>query len=105
MIRKDSAGPNSFLPAVVTEIYRRIGAGNSSNSGDRSGMLAVRSLWSLCRVLFDVGEKEGNGAGGKIGHGQAPKVLAWRNLGWIVAWSIIRDEAQRVLDCSWTEDR
>ncbi len=61
-------------------------------------------LLERCTAV-DVGEEEGDGAGGEIGHRPSPKVLAWRNLGWIVAWSIIRDVAQRVLDCSWTEDR
>jgi hypothetical protein len=72
MRRKDSAGPNSFVPAVVTEIYWRIGAGNSCNAGDRSTMLAIWSQWCLCRVPFDVGEAEGNGAGEVIGHRPSP---------------------------------
>jgi hypothetical protein len=95
-------GPNSFLPTEMTAIERKFGADNSRYASDRSTMRTIRSLRCLCRVPFDVGEEDSDGAGGEIGHRPSPKVLAWRNLGWIVAWFIIRDEAQRVPDCSGT---
>ena len=81
-------GPNSFLPAVVTAIERRIGAGNSRNSGDRSTMRAIRSLWWLCHVPFDIGEEEGDGAGGEIGHGRL-HTCCWPQFLPIVAWPTV----------------
>jgi len=35
-------------------------------------MRAIRSLWWLCHVPFDVGEEEGDSARGEIGHDPVP---------------------------------
>src|SRR5215213_5649931 len=50
-------------------------------------------------LTLDVGEEEGDGAAGQIGHRPSPEVTSWQMLLRIVARAIIRDAAERGPGC------